>query len=144
MNDHDVIKTLMNDVVSAPENSTRRGAFEQLKAALVVHNATEENLVYPAIRAVAHKKMESQTLYNDTAEADVLVFELDAKLNEGDDSGFLTKAKKLQKAILAHIDEEERTAFPQLEKTSDVAHTEALTAAVREFRKTFHFDPKTA
>ena len=144
MNDHDVIKTLMNDVVGASETAMRRDAFEHLKAALVVHNATEENLVYPAIRAVAHKKAESQTLYNETAEADVLVFELDAKLSEGDDSGFSAKAKKLQKAILAHIEEEERTAFPQLDKMSDTAHTAALTAAVREFRKTFHFEPEMA
>ncbi len=141
MNDHEVIKALLNDLLEATAVTSRRRALEHLKAALVVHNATEENLVYPALRTIARKKLQAETLYHETAEADVIVFELDTMLKDGDGGAFATKASKLQKAVLAHIEEEESMAFPQLQKKADPEHAEALTEAVRDFREAFRFEP---
>ncbi len=136
-NDHDAIKTLFADLTKATAADGRKEAFERLKAALVIHNATEENLVYPALRMVAHEKLESETLYHQTAEASVLVFELDSMLKAGEDSDFGVKAAKLQDAVLAHIKEEETTAFPELQKASDSKHAAELTASIRKFRGAF-------
>ncbi len=71
--------------------------LELLKGVLTIHNATEENLVYPAINKVAGGKLESQHLYHETAEADVLFFELDGLLKEGDDEQFARKAVKFRR-----------------------------------------------
>lgn len=142
-NDHQVIKSLLDALVS-DQGSQRREVLEQLKGVLTIHNATEENLVYPAIDKVAGSKTESQHLYHETAEADVLVFELDALLKERDDAEFALKAKKFHKAVLAHIDEEENKAFPRLQENADPVDSENLTHSVKAFRKSLHFElPRT-
>jgi hemerythrin superfamily protein len=141
VNDHQIIKSLLSELVEAAAGKARRQVFDRLKGALVVHNATEENLVYPALRTIARKKMESEALYHETSEADILMFELDTMLKNGDAASFDTKARKLQKAILAHMDEEETIAFPQLVKKSDAEHAEALTTSVQEFRSALRFEP---
>ena len=109
---------------------------------LTIHNATEENLVYPAIQKVAGSKLESQHLYHETAEADVLFFELDGLLKEGNDEEFARKALKFQEAVLHHIDEEENKAFPRLEENADPQNAANLASSMREFRSSLHFETK--
>jgi hemerythrin superfamily protein len=138
-NDHRVIKVLLNELVSASD-SQRSGVVERLVGALTIHNATEENLVYPAINKVAGSKLESQHLYHETAEADVALFELDSMLREGDDSDFSAQATKFQEAVLHHIDEEEKKAFPRLRQNADPEHSERLVDSVRQFRSSLHFE----
>jgi hemerythrin superfamily protein len=137
-NDHEVIKELLDQLTSAT-NSKRADVLELLKGVLTIHNATEENLVYPAINKVAGSKLESQHLYHETAEADVLFFELDALLKEGDDEQFARKAVKFREAVLHHIDEEENKAFPRLEENADPQNAATLTESMREFRKSLRF-----
>lgn len=137
INDHHVIKSLLDQLTSA-KNGTRKATLERLKGVLTIHNATEENLVYPALAVVAGKKTESDHLYKETAQADVGVFEVDMLLKEHDDAGFLERAKKLQMAILEHIDDEEKKAFPDLKKHADAKQSAQLTKDVREFRDKIH------
>ena len=97
MNDHRLIEGLLERLTSAVDNAERKSTLEELKAALTIHNATEENLVYPAIERIARKKAEAQHLYHETAEADVVVFELDSMLKEGrgEEDAFAVTAEKL-------------------------------------------------
>jgi hemerythrin superfamily protein len=140
LNDHEVIRTLLERLVQAGA-SDRREAVQELKAILTIHNATEENLVYPALTKVARKKWESQRLYHETAEADVLMFELDTMLKEGDDESFERVARRLRDAVLEHMDDEEQSAFPHLQQKADAQQTRLLTASVREFRTALRFNP---
>jgi hemerythrin superfamily protein len=140
-NDHEVIKELLDQLTSAT-NSKRADVLELLKGVLTIHNATEENLVYPAINKVAGSKLESQHLYHETAEADVLFFELDGLLKEGNDDEFARKAVKFRDAVLHHIDEEENKAFPRLEENGDPQNAASLTESMREFRKSLRFQTK--
>jgi hemerythrin superfamily protein len=139
-NDHDVIKSLLGQLTQATQTQIRKGVLEQLKAALTIHNATEENLVYPALNKVAGKKSESEKLYHETAEADVLIFELDTMLKEGDDSRFDSKATKLQAAILEHIEDEEEKAFQHLQDKAEPQQAQMLTQSVREFRNALRYN----
>jgi hemerythrin superfamily protein len=138
-NDHQVIKGLLNQLVSA-SSSQRKQVIEQLVGVLTLHNATEENLVYPALNKVAGSKLESQHLYHETMEADLLLFELDSMLKEGDESEFAARAEKFQGAVLHHIDEEEQKAFPRLRDNADSEHAKILTESVRTFRSSLHFE----
>ena len=61
LNDHQVIKGLLSELTAAA-GSRREAVLEQLKGVLTIHNATEENLVYPAINKVAGSKLEAQHL----------------------------------------------------------------------------------
>ncbi len=136
LNDHTVIRDMLSRLTQATESQQRQQVMEQLKGALTIHNATEENLVYPALREVARKKAESEHLYQETAEADVLVFKLDTMLKEGDDANFGRTAQKLQDAILEHMDDEENKAFPHLQKGTEPEQSQMLADSVREFRST--------
>ena len=138
-NDHRVIKTLLTELTSeAPQE--RKRVFDRLVGVLTIHNSTEENLIYPAINKLGGSKEESQHLYHETADADVLAFELDALLKGGDVSQFGVKAEKFQEAVLAHIDEEESNALPRLLEIGDPRKVEELAEAVRTFRKSLHFE----
>ncbi len=137
VNDHQTIKSLLSALTS-DSFQQQQATLESLKAALTIHNATEENLVYPALREVAGKKSESQHLYQETAEADVLVFQLDTMIKTGNIDEFQTTAKKLQKAVLEHIEDEEQKAFPALQQRADGSQARMLTDAVRQFRGSLH------
>ena len=140
-NDHTLIKSMLVALVGATDRQTRAEILEKAKGVLTVHNATEENLVYPAIQTVAGQKRESEHLYHETAEADVLIFELDTMLKTGDDSKFGETAAKLKDAVFKHIDDEETSAFPDLQEKSSPDQSTSLTNAVREFRGAFKFQP---
>lgn len=134
INDHKVIKQLLSELCHAQQASQRKSTLEKLKAALTIHNSMEENLVYPALQIVAGKKHEAQNLYKETAEADVLVFELDTMLKSNQDSTFSATAEKLQSAILEHIDDEEQKAIPDLREHATPEQATMLLNSVREFR----------
>ena len=139
VNDHQIIKGLLNQLSSASDTQARKGVLEQLKGILTIHNATEENLVYPALQTLAGKKAEAEHLYHETAEADVLVFEMDTMLKEGDDAKFDAKAKKFVDAVLEHIDDEEKKSFPHLRDAAEPRQAQLLTESVREFRNSLRF-----
>lgn len=139
-NDHDVIKRMLNDLAASTQMQSRKDTLEQLKGVLTIHNATEENLVYPALRQVAGKRWEAQRLYHETAEADMLVFKLDSMLKEGQDEDFTRAAEKLRDAVFEHIEDEEQSAFPHLQKAADAQQAQMLTEEVRKFRNAMRFN----
>lgn len=138
-NDHQTIKALLATLAQPAQREQRKETLDQLKAVLTIHNATEENLIYPALNKVAGKKSEAQKLYHETGEADVLVFELDTMLKEGQDSDFTSKAQKLQEAVLEHIEDEEGSAFPHLREHASPEQARSLSDSVREFRGAIRF-----
>ena len=62
----------LDTLTSAVDVGERRSALERLKAALTIHNATEEHLIYPAIERIAREKAEGERLYHETAQAENL------------------------------------------------------------------------
>jgi hemerythrin superfamily protein len=141
MNDHASIKGLLTDLVDATESKRRKDILSALIGVLTIHNATEENLVYPALQKVAGEQQESEDLYRETGVADVAVFELDAMLQKGEESDFGAKATQLREAVFAHIEKEEITAFPHLREKATPEQSEALTDAVRAFRRALRYEP---
>ncbi len=142
-NDHQVIKGLLTRLTGS-DATNREQLLEQLKGVLTIHNATEENLVYPALNKVAGSRAESQHLYHETAEADVLLFELDSMLKEGDAVTFDAAARKFADAVRHHIEEEETKALPRLRENVDPEQAEMLLASVRSFRRSLHFESALA
>jgi hemerythrin superfamily protein len=143
LNDHQVIKGLLEELVAA-SGAQRKSVLERLVGVLTIHNATEENLVYPALNKVAGSRLESQHLYHETAEADVLLFELDSMLKERDDTDFTDKARKFAEAVRHHIDEEENKALPRLRENANARDAELLADSVKQFRRSIHFETAAA
>lgn len=131
--DHRKIKALMNQIsqTSAGNSTQRTQLLQQLADLLTVHNSTEENLVYPAIRDIAARPNDAATLYHQQDEAKVLVFELD-QLSKSDPR-WGSRFETLRSAVLAHVAQEENIDFPRLRTAAGPRLTE-LTAKVRQLR----------
>jgi hemerythrin superfamily protein len=140
-NDHENVKALFAQLADAEDAGARTEILEQLKALLTIHNATEENLVYPAVRVAAHRPKDADTLYHQQDEAKVGIWEIDSMLKGTlDDAGIDAKIEKLQSAVLAHVRKEEETEFPHLRDALKGKGLKQLTEAVREFRSSFRFE----
>jgi hemerythrin superfamily protein len=140
-NDHEVIKGLLNSLQHSAERDERMRILEQLKGALTIHNAMEENLIYPALDKVAGHKFETLKLYNETASADIMLFQIDTMLKEGDDTKFSQTCQKLHDAVFKHIEAEEKSAMPHLQEGADSEESQMLMQSVREFRNAIRFTP---
>ena len=111
--DHRRVQDLFTRFEDA-DKRTRISIAQQTLAALEVHTALEEELVYPAIAEV----IEDEELVNEAREehhvAKLLIKELH-KMNAGDDA-FATKFRVLGELVSHHIEEEEGEIFPQAQE----------------------------
>lgn len=140
-NDHRLIKDLFTKLLAASQVSEQSLVLENLKAVLTVHNATEENLVYPAVRVAASRAKDADTLYHQQDEAKVGIWKLNAILMGAlKNEDFGKHARELQDAVLAHVRKEEQTEFPHLRNALKGKGLTHLTDAIREFRSKFIFE----
>ncbi len=115
------------------EGADRAATLESLKSVLALHNAIEENLVYPAIAKVAGEQGQAMQLFHETAEADILVYSLARAAYEENARVFVDVIEKLTPAILHHIEEEETRAFPLL-KSAPHAELQLLAQQITAFK----------
>lgn len=134
LNDHRRIKALLEQLV-ASDPTAAPDVTEQLKALLTVHNATEENLVYPAIHTIAQRPMHARTLYHQQDDAEVAFWEI-GNLEPGDGE-FMRKAADFREAVLAHIRQEEEHEFPHLREALAPEDAQQLSEEVAAFRRSF-------
>lgn len=111
--DHTKFKAMLSDLEATTDRAekTRTHIFAELKHQLVAHEAVEEEIFYPAIRAKAKAKDEKLILeaYAEHHVADVVVEEL-TELPVTDEM-WGAKAKVLQENLEHHIEEEEGDLF---------------------------------
>jgi hemerythrin superfamily protein len=113
-NDHRIIRRMLQELNgTTPADSSAH--FESLKKLLSLHNAIEENIVYPALAKIAGDRDQALELFHETAEADILVFSLSQARARDDEAAFQAGVEELTNAILEHVQVEERQAFPLLE-----------------------------
>ncbi len=142
VNDHRTIKNLLARLADSRSREERMQCLKELQGVLTVHNATEENLVYPALNRIGKKMFESLHLYYETANAAIHAFEIDTMLKEGaDDDKIQAKVEKFRDAILEHIDDEENKAFPHLQEAADGTERQQLNQSVQTFRGSISFEP---
>lgn len=114
VDEHRRIEALMNQIAQTPaSNPTQRTQLlQQLINLLTVHNFTEENLVYPAIRDIANLMSDATTLYQEQDQSKVLAFELNQLPKSDPDWSNLFAT--FQSALLSHVAQEENVDFPRL------------------------------
>src|SRR5271154_4795346 len=98
MNEHKAVKERFGVLLKAM-GSERADVLEEIKGMLAVHNATEENVIYPAVHSIAQRPMHARTLYHEQDDAEVALWEL-SKLDPGD-ADFVRKGTELRDALLA-------------------------------------------
>jgi len=139
--DHAMVRHLLGELVQPGDRTMRRTMLNRLKAVLAVHNATEESLVYPATRVLAKLQSTADRLYRETAEADVLLFEIDNLPDDGNDGPFDEKIAELRETICAHVDDEEANVFPKVVEAAGADGLKRLAQSMREFRSNFERFP---
>jgi hemerythrin superfamily protein len=127
---HNLIKDMFDDVLSASSDEARQKAFVDLRQLLAVHETAEEMVVHPRARG---------ELSNGDAIVDArLKEEHDAKEQlqklEAMDIGseeFLDALREFQQAVTDHADREEAEEFGQLQREISADDLHRLATAVR-------------
>jgi hemerythrin superfamily protein len=114
--DHQQIRSLLQQIQSTQDAAQREPLFHQLGSLLTIHNAVEENLVYPALQDISKRPQDAAQLYRQQDDSKVLFFALDALPKNSPE--FNTQFVAFRNAVLAHIEQEERTDFPIVRSTA--------------------------
>lgn len=133
--EHDIVKGLLQRLRSVQSTDERKQCLQDLQQLLTIHNATEENLIYPAINKIAGHKLEPLKLYNETAQADMMLFELDLMIKTGDLEDFSKKAERFAKAVEEHIEDEESKAFEHIRDAAEPQEMRLLNESFLRFRE---------
>jgi hemerythrin superfamily protein len=127
---HNLIKDMFDDVLSASSDEARKEAFVNLRQLLAVHETAEEMVVHPRARGELSSG-------DDIVDAR-LKEEHDAKVQlqrlEGLDIGseeFITELQQFQQAVVDHANLEESEEFPGLQRDLGADDLRRLAIAVQ-------------
>jgi hemerythrin superfamily protein len=125
---HQQVKAMLEQVSSA-SGAQKGTAFGQLKRMAVAHETSEEETIYPALRATGGDGQRlAEAREAEQAEAMQVITRLEGMDPASEE--FSRTFSELRQAMLAHAEAEEREVFPLLQRTQ----TEA---ALREMARPF-------
>jgi iron-sulfur cluster repair protein YtfE (RIC family) len=115
-------------------HAKKQTLFEEIKTALTIHMAIEEEIFYPAVKKVRSKEVKDEIREADEEHhvAKVLIAEL-SKMTPRDEQ-FDAKVTVLKENIEHHVKEEEGELFPDAKKLVSKERLEELGTAM-EARK---------
>jgi hypothetical protein len=125
-NDHDKMRQLLDELESTTERGvkTRAELFATIKGELMVHEAIEEEIFYPALKD--HPKAEDIVLegFEEHHVVDLVMAELEGL--PVDDESWGAKAKVMKENVEHHMEEEEGEMWKQARSVFDKAELEEL------------------
>ncbi|MEA2678103.1 MAG: hypothetical protein QOJ81_2244 [Chloroflexota bacterium] len=132
--DHDRVKRLLEEGDKTTERGekTRTELFARLKAMLTAHEAMEEEILYPALKA--HPKAKELTLeaYEEHHVVDMVLEELEK--TPVDDEQWGAKFTVAKENIEHHIEEEEGEMFRNIREIFSTDEREAMAAKMAEIQ----------
>ena len=124
--DHKKMRGLLDDLETTTERGikTREELFARIKGELIVHEAIEEEIFYPELKA--HPKAKDIVLegYQEHHVVDLLMAELEGLAV--DDESWGAKAKVMKENVEHHMEEEEGEMFAKARLVFDAAELEDL------------------
>ena len=126
---HDEIKSLMGRVLSS-SGGDRRRAFDAVREALARHEAAEEAVLRPLIRAVPGGEAEAGERTSEEDGARETLGELEQL--DVTSIPFEVLFRDLEKAVLRHAENEQKIEFPLLRQTHDPETLRRARASVEE------------
>ena len=111
--DHEEVKKLFKEIETGED---REAIFDQIKAALEVHAAIEEEIFYPAVKKARSEQVKDEV--REASEEHKQVKALLAAIAEisSDDESYSAKLKVLKEDVEHHVKEEEGEMFPDARK----------------------------
>ena len=110
---HREVEALFKQLEKARTADSRQKTFDQIADKLAVHAAIEEKHFYPSVNRKATEEMLLEAVEEHLGVKRVIADMLDL---EADDPTFEAKAKVLKDLVEHHVEEEEGTLFPKVEK----------------------------
>jgi hemerythrin-like domain-containing protein len=130
--DHDKVKELLNELETTTERGVkiRQELFATIKGELTVHEAIEEEIFYPALKA--HPKAKDLVLeaYEEHHVVDTVMAELEGL--DVTDETWGAKATVMKENVEHHIEEEETEMFKQARQVFDRQELEDLGARMAQ------------
>ena len=112
--DHDKVKQLFREyerLARIGDVSLKADLAQQICMELEIHTTIEEEIFYPAVKSETGDAQMVQEAIQEHAEAKELIAHIQGM--SGDDPDLDSTIGLLQKAVLHHVDEEEREMFPK-------------------------------
>jgi hemerythrin-like domain-containing protein len=124
--DHDTVKRMLEEIDSTTERAekTRKGVFAKLVRDLTVHEAIEEEFLYPALKGFAKTKDIALEAYEEHHVVDEIVGELGS--TDVTDEAWTAKFTVMKENLEHHIEEEEDEMFKQARQVMDQAALDEL------------------
>jgi hemerythrin superfamily protein len=127
---HNLIKDMFEEVLSASESKAREQAFIDLRKLLAVHETAEEMVVHPRVR---HEAANGDEIVDARLEEEHKAKEMLSKLEgmDVDSPQFIDELKKFQAAVIDHAEHEENEEFTKLERNLTADDRERMAKAVQ-------------
>jgi hemerythrin superfamily protein len=126
---HNLIKDMFEEVLSASEPKAREKAFTELRQLLAVHETAEEMVVHPRVRrefATGDEIVDARLAEEHTAKEQLSKLEgMDVSSKE-----FITELTKFRDAVIDHAEHEENEEFTKLTRQLDSDGRERMAKAV--------------
>ena len=124
--DHDKVKSMLNKLDDTTERAevTRTEGLASLKEELTVHEAIEEEILYPALIEFAKTKDITLEAYEEHHVVDTIMAELE-QTPVGDET-WAAKLTVMKENLEHHIEEEEDDMFKKARQVMDEADLEEL------------------
>jgi hemerythrin superfamily protein len=127
---HNLIKDMFDEVLSASSDEARETAFTQLRQLLAVHETAEEMVVHPRAR---HELNEGDSIVDARLKEEHEAKEQLSKLEKMDigSKGFIDELTKFRDAVVEHAEHEENEEFNKLQRQLDSADLGRMAKAVQ-------------
>jgi hypothetical protein len=126
---HNLIKDMFDEVLSASTDDARRTAFTELRQLLAVHETAEEMVVHPRVR----REVEGGDVIVDARLLEEHESKVDLSALEAMDIGspeFIAELKLFRSSVIDHAEREELEEFNRLERELDPDELKRMAAAV--------------
>lgn len=120
---HREVEALFKQIHKATAGEPRQYLIDRIADALAIHTAIEEKHFYPSVKERTTEEILLESLEEHLAIKRVIV---DLLQTDPADETFAAKVKVLEDEVAHHVDEEEETLFPRVERMFDDEALESL------------------
>ena len=127
---HNLIKDMFDEVLSASDTKAREKAFIDLRKLLAVHETAEEMVVHPRVR---HEAAKGDEIVDARLKEEHKAKEMLSALESMDigSQKFITELTKFRDAVIDHAEHEESEEFTKLERNLKADDRERMAKAVQ-------------
>ncbi len=133
-NDHDRMKALCNRLINNIDSDAEKRSeiIRHIRMELIPHSRAEEAVFYNKLRAADAPTEQVYDGFKEHAEAEALLYALEAMDTVHID--YKAVARKLNDALLHHIEEEETVLFAEAKQTFSKKEGEAMAKEFKEMK----------